>query len=588
MQSETVFGQAGHWSDPMLTPLDIQRSGNVGIGLPGGTTPLRPLHLNGFFLFDSPTNFAIETGFGNLFMHNGGIEENTFLGFRSGINNTSGMNNTFIGHRSGFLNDDGSNNTFLGTLAAFNNDADDNISIGYRSMYSSMLNSENTVVGNNALENYTFGDRNSVLGKFAGESMDESYDMVTLGYGALRYTALGQRSIVAGYEAGGMANSVNYSVLVGAQAGNTAANLEWCTYLGAGVASNSATFGWGNTLIGAESGQDLTNSEGNTFVGLNSGVNFIDGNYTVAIGAGTGVSGSSHAGDYNTLLGTGAQVNTSSGTAVTSSSAIGYNSEVCDDYTMVLGNHSGPNPTTVVIGDCQASSAGPGELEVAGDIWAWSGGWNTSDQRLKSNIEPLENSLDKINALNSYTYTYKRNDKFKLPLGEQVGLLAQELLEVYPYAVKEGKSGYYGVDYSKVVPLLLQGIKEQQDSIVVLRTELDELKQEVEEIKDELGISKPNVPGTNPGKNELKGSLKQNAPNPFNEETVISYTIDGDFNQGVISILDFNGQQIRELRINETTGEVRFNGSGYPSGIYFYGLFVDGELLDIKKMIIAK
>lgn len=52
--------------------------------------------------------------------------------------------------------------------------------------------------------------------------------------------------------------------------------------------------------------------------------------------------------------------------------------------------------------------------------------------------------------------------------------------------------------------------------------------------------------------------------------------------------MDFEGKQIKDYRLIEPMGEIRFNGSGYPSGIYFYGLFVDNELLDIKKMIIAK
>ena len=190
--------------------------------------------------------------------------------------------------------------------------------------------------------------------------------------------------------------------------------------------------------------------------------------------------------------------------------------------------------------------------------------------------------------MNGYTYNFKQEVGFKLPENQQAGLVAQELMEVYPHAVKEGKSGYFGVDYSKVIPLLLEGIKEHKDTISSLRTELNDLKQEVEEIKQELGIAKPSVPSNSSSNSDLTGRLKQNAPNPFSEETVISYTIEGDFDRGTISVLDYNGQQIRDFRVQESMGEIKFNGSGYPAGIYFYGLFVDDELLDIKKMIIAK
>ena len=319
-------------------------------------------------------------------------------------------------------------------------------------------------------------------------------------------------------------------------------------------------------------------------------INFTDDEQNVLLGNNTEKIGTDVVLN-STLIGHEAKVDagTGGGGAVRQeASAIGYQSEVCDDYTMILGKHSTANPTTVVIGACSANAAGPGELEVAGDIWAFGGLWNASDKRLKSDIDPLKNSLEKIRALNAYTYIFKENDKLKLPQGKQAGLIAQELLEVYPYAVKEGKSGYYGVDYSKVVPLLLQGIKDHQDTISSLRTEFNELKNEVEEIKQELGITKPSVPGNSTQEDNLIGSLKQNAPNPFSEKTIISYKINGDFGQGTISILDFNGQQIKDFRIQESIGEVRFNGTGYPAGIYFYGLFVDGELLDIKKMIIAR
>lgn len=320
-------------------------------------------------------------------------------------------------------------------------------------------------------------------------------------------------------------------------------------------------------------------------------INFTDDEQNVLLGNNTEKIGTD--GVLNsTLIGHEAKVDagTGGGGAVRQeASAIGYQSEVCDDYTMVLGKHSGTNPTTVVIAACSATFAGAGDLEVVNDIWASGGSfWSASDKRLKNNLRVLENSMAIISSLNGYSYNFNSNADFKLPDNPQAGLLAQELIEVYPYAVKEGKSGYYGVDYSKVVLLLLQGIKEQQDSILTLKTELSDLRNDVEEIRKELGISSTTTPGSSSKNSELSGKLKQNAPNPFSEETVISYTVDGDFDRGTISILDFNRQQIRDFRVQGSMGEIRFNGSVYPSGIYFYGLFVDNELLDIKKMIIAK
>jgi len=82
-----------------------------------------------------------------------------------------------------------------------------------------------------------------------------------------------------------------------------------------------------------------------------------------------------------------------------------------------------------------------------------------SDSRLKKNIRPLVNSLQNVEKLGGYTYNWidetKDND-------EQVGLLAQDVQKIYPQLVKEDSNGTLSVNYSGMVPVLLEAIKEQQ------------------------------------------------------------------------------------------------------------------------------
>lgn len=59
------------------------------------------------------------------------------------------------------------------------------------------------------------------------------------------------------------------------------------------------------------------------------------------------------------------------------------------------------------------------------------GGLGPSDSTLKENIEPLENTLDKIQHINGYTYTWKE-DAAKKP---DIGLVAQDLEKVFPEMV---------------------------------------------------------------------------------------------------------------------------------------------------------
>jgi hypothetical protein len=120
-----------------------------------------------------------------------------------------------------------------------------------------------------------------------------------------------------------------------------------------------------------------------------------------------------------------------------------------------------------------------GKLEVTGDIVSLA-----SDKRLKENIIPIDGALDKIDKINGVYFNYTNNAKEANPHfadGRQVGLIAQEIQEVLPEVISfapfdygvdsQNISGenYLTLNYDKVVPLLLQAIKE-------LKCELDDVK----------------------------------------------------------------------------------------------------------------
>jgi len=95
--------------------------------------------------------------------------------------------------------------------------------------------------------------------------------------------------------------------------------------------------------------------------------------------------------------------------------------------------------------------------------------------------------------------------------------------------------------------------------------------------------------------------LSQNYPNPFNLGTIISYSIpvnvksERSTSQGgsKVKLIVYSslGNEVATLvneRKNAGSYEVEFNGSNFSSGIYFYSLTVDGNLIDTKKMILLK
>jgi hypothetical protein len=95
-----------------------------------------------------------------------------------------------------------------------------------------------------------------------------------------------------------------------------------------------------------------------------------------------------------------------------------------------------------------------------------------SDERLKENIETIQNPLQKVTAMRGVSYKFKETEK------QEVGVIAQEVEKILPEVVIDATDGYKAVKYQNMVGLLIEAIKEQQKQI-------DELKQTVMELRNE-------------------------------------------------------------------------------------------------------
>ena len=103
-----------------------------------------------------------------------------------------------------------------------------------------------------------------------------------------------------------------------------------------------------------------------------------------------------------------------------------------------------------------------GELIVTGDITAF----YTSDQRLKDNIVPIPDALNKVLSISGNTFNWNEKSGKE---GTEAGVIAQEILEVLPEAVTTRDNGYLAVHYDKLVPLLIEAIKDLKAEIEDLR-----------------------------------------------------------------------------------------------------------------------
>jgi len=107
-----------------------------------------------------------------------------------------------------------------------------------------------------------------------------------------------------------------------------------------------------------------------------------------------------------------------------------------------------------------------GALRVMGDITAF----YSSDERLKDNISPIKNALAKVSSISGNTFTWNEKSDDDKQGNDDVGVIAQEIEKLgLPNVVTTRDSGYKAVKYEKLVPLLIEAIKE-------LKEEVDELK----------------------------------------------------------------------------------------------------------------
>jgi hypothetical protein len=109
-----------------------------------------------------------------------------------------------------------------------------------------------------------------------------------------------------------------------------------------------------------------------------------------------------------------------------------------------------------------------GSITTSGSATSYN---TSSDARLKD-VTGEARGLDVINALNPVSYNWKADDK------ADEGLIAQEVQEIVPNAVSQNEDEYYQMDYSKLVVHLVKGMKEQQEQIEALQSEINLLKGE--------------------------------------------------------------------------------------------------------------
>lgn len=167
------------------------------------------------------------------------------------------------------------------------------------------------------------------------------------------------------------------------------------------------------------------------------------------------------------------------------------------------------------------------------------------------------------------------------------GLLAQEVEKVFPEVVRTLPDGTKGILYTDLIPVLIEGMKELQDS---LTAQIASLQNQLNAIKNpQLQLPSEEKQYTKGQLGQGKAELYQNTPNPFNQETKISYRLPANATTASICVYNLNGLQLKKypLSVESFKGSLTISVSEFLPGMYLYALVINNQVADSKRMTLT-
>jgi trimeric autotransporter adhesin len=539
----------------------------------------------------------IGVGFEALYTNNG--YSNIGIGSQALRNNTTGEDNVAIGFFSLKNNTTGLYNTAIGHLTLSDNTANSNTALGAYALRSNTTGKENTAVGRDALKDNLTGFNNVAIGYNSMADLTSGYGNVAMGNNTLSYgkdvsanAAFGSGAI-ASLKLGGSNVGIGSSAL---------------------YSTDTATF---NVAVGTSEMNAFKKGDNNIGIGNNAGKNLIEGNNNIFIGV-----------QSKTTL---------NNKTLSNAVAIGNNATVTQSNTMILGDTANTafkigvgttvpiaqleaktSLTMAVKGTCTSNNGNGtvGEANVgtsAYGIWGKSSSGfagyfagnvvytgtftQGSDMKLKENIKPLENVLDKVMKLDVKTYNYKSEySRMNLAKGNQIGYIAQNVETVFPTLVidaydkssEESPIEYKSVNYIGMIPVLTKALQEQQGLLTEKDSQIAELKSEIEIIKQKLGLSTGAVKEADEQKRQaLKGDVTgfHIMPNPAkNSFTIVSSSVSEKMLTS--KIIDASGAEVLSQQLTSVTTDIDI--TSLTPGIYYVRLMDDINIIKTEKLIVSK
>ncbi len=219
--------------------------------------------------------------------------------------------------------------------------------------------------------------------------------------------------------------------------------------------------------------------------------------------------------------------------------------------------------------------------------------YNYSDARAKKNIRTLSSGLDAVLALRPVSYNWKDNvsednpviHKSKAMPGAardsvfaasgpssdhalQYGFLAQEVEQVIPDAVITDENGMKLVNYTAIIPMLVQAVQDLKATVEVQAQQLEAMNQT--SVMSKTVTAKYSIVGV--------------TPNPTNGSTTVSTDLNGK-TVGQVVISDLQGTREKTATVSGQQSVATLNIGDLKPGMYIVSLFAEGKLQDSQRLI---
>jgi hypothetical protein len=246
-----------------------------------------------------------------------------------------------------------------------------------------------------------------------------------------------------------------------------------------------------------------------------------------------------------------------------------------------------------------------GDVYVNGGANSGTGFLIASDAQFKTNIDTIQNALQTISQLQPKEFYFDTTNAYDMRFSskKQYGVIAQEVYAVMPElvgtSIKPAEYDSLGniiypsvtfktVNYNAFIAILIKGMQEQESKIDSLTQQMSTMQSQINNCcasnsrTQNTSLNQTDVTLTN---SESIG-LDQNIPNPFAEQTTITYNLPQSVVKAQLLFYDANGKLIKAVDLTERgKGQINVFANDLSNGIYSYALVVDGQIIDTKRMV---